>query len=110
MVLWKYRRRLNDDNDICATFDGKIFDSESNNRPVPPSEGRGFTTTHPNCKCYWTIAPKNSEPDSMLKSIGEYIKTIHKKIGQKARWGTLHTVFEDGHISQRTRGTNPRHA
>ena len=110
MPLWKYTRDTKEYNDICAVLEGKIFDSESTNRPVPPSEGRGFTTTHPNCRCYWTLAPDDAKPDSMLNTAKEYIQRINRIIGQKARHGTLHTVFPDGHVSQRTRRTNPRHA
>ena len=110
MPLWKYTRASKEYNDICATFDGKVFASESTNRPVVPSEGRGFTTTHPNCRCYWTVAPKNAKPNSMLASMNAYVQKIHRQIGQRARRGTLHTVFADGRVSKRTRRSNPRHA
>lgn len=109
MVLAKYTRASHDYSDICSTFEGKIFDLKSASRPVVPSEGRGFTTTHPNCQCYWTaVKDPNAKPDKMLAAMKEYVQRIHRKIGQKARNGTLHRILPNGKVSKRTTFRNPR--
>jgi len=98
--------------DICARFDKKIFNLDDDiHRPVPPSEGRGFTNTHPNCKCFWrTVEGAKFEwtPDKPSEADQTNITNVHKKIGQRAKSGKLHTVKQDGSLSQRTRSTNPR--
>ena len=98
--------------DICARFDKKIFNLDDDiHRPVPPSEGKGFTNTHPNCQCYWRMisgAKYDWTPDIMSENDQTSITNIHKKIGQRAKSGKLHTVKPDGSLSKRTRGTNPR--
>ncbi len=106
----KYTRTAHEFDDICATFEGKIFDLNNKaGRPVPPSEGLGYTTTHPNCKCYWTPMP----PDYAGKGIDmtavekKHVQPIRRKIAQRARRGKLHTVFQDGKLSTRTRKSNP---
>jgi hypothetical protein len=109
MVLAKYTRTGNQPCDICESFKGRIFDLDSENRPVTPSEGRGFTTTHPHCGCIWgEVAKSITKADSMLDSMKEYIQRIHRKIGQRARRGTLHRILPNGKVSKRTTKRNPR--
>ncbi len=96
--------------EICESFHGKTFDLlNRNNRPVPPSEGLGYTNTHPNCKCYWDI---NKEPVKRInvatKKQKEHIHTINRKMGQKARHGELHKISPKGKISKKTYDTNFR--
>ena len=106
----KYREYVyqsHDMDDICAEFAGKIFDMEDvRHRPVPPSEGLGYTNTHPNCICYWKLTGKKEIGEITEKGL-KHIQSIHRKIGQRSRHHTLHTVHTDGTLSQRTRGTNP---
>lgn len=95
--------------EICDGFNGKVYNLlDRVNRPVPPSEGLGYTNTHPNCKCYWEVVTIPTKTDKSSRAEKKHIKSIHQKIGQKAKAGTLHTVNEDGTLSKRTRGTNPR--
>ena len=103
----KYTRTQHEHDDICAKFEGKIYDLSSNQRPVPPSEGKGYTNTHPNCLCYYTPVEKPKRLNVLTKLEKKHVHSIHKKIGHRAKNHTLHTVFEDGHMSQKTRGTNP---
>lgn len=104
----KYTRIEHDYDDICAKFEGKIFDlAKEKGRPVPPSEGLGYTTTHPNCKCYWEPVDEPKKIDSLAVNEKDHVNHIRRSIGQKARYGSLHTVWQDGHLSKRTRKTNP---
>lgn len=113
----KYTRTEHEHDDICASFEGKTYDLAQKSRPVPPSEGKGYTNTHPNCKCYYEPVENPEEETKklavstkldVLNSIEKnHIFSVHRKIGQRARNHKLHTVFEDGHLSKRTRGTNP---
>ena len=103
--------------EICDGFKGKIYDLAKKSRPTPPSEGKGFTTSHPNCHCYWE--PVDNPKDDTKKSAvpkkldlltnleKKHVHSIHRKIGQRAKDHTLHTIFQDGKLSKRTRGTNP---
>ncbi len=113
----KYTRTEHEHDDICKSFEGKIYDLDSKQRPVPPSEGKGYTNTHPNCKCYYEPV---DNPEEQTKKMAvptklnvltqlekEHVHSIHRKIGQRAKNHTLHTVREDGKLSKRTRGTNP---
>ena len=109
----KYTRVNHDYDDICNRFEGKIYDlNDLTHRPVPPSEGLGYTTTHPNCKCYWE--PQiDYEPtqkggvDALAINEQKHITHVKQLIAQRARHKKLHTVFQDGSLSNRTRGTNP---
>jgi len=105
----KYVRTAHEDDDICASYEGSIYDlSKENKRPVPPSEGLGYTTTHPNCKCYWEPQPDfkgTAETFSLHEE--QYNSHIRRLIGQRARRGSLHTTWQDGHLSKRTRKSNP---
>jgi len=113
----KYTRTAHDDDDICTSFEGKIYDLSKKQRPVPPSEGKGYTNTHPNCKCYFEPVDNPEEEtrkmaiptklDLLTNIEKKHVHSVHRKIGQRAKNHTLHTVFEDGHLSKRTRGTNP---
>ena len=100
--LMEYVYQNHDSSDICNSFGGKVFDmNDRSHRPVPPSEGLGYTNTHPNCICYWkpTGEIKISKPD--LVPVLD-LQTVHRKIGAKAHEGTLHKVKTDGELSQRT--------
>ncbi len=105
----KYTRTAHEYDDVCADFEGMIFDLKNEaNRPVPPSEGRGYTTTHPNCKCFWEPQPDyKGKGDKMDNAMQLDNKHIRKHIKQAAKDHTLHTTWQDGHLSKRTRGTNP---
>jgi len=108
--LWKYIYQSHDNDDICARFNGKVFDLNIRpNRPVPPSEGLGYTNTHPNCQCYWEIVTEGFKPNKVTKIPKEHLHSVNRKIGQRARHGTLHTVKPDGSLSNRTRHSNPLH-
>ncbi len=103
--------------EICDGFKGKIYDLAKKRRPTPPSEGKGFTTSHPNCHCYWEPvddprdetkkAPVPAKLDLLTNLEKKHVYSIHRKIGQRAKDHTLHTIFQDGKLSKRTRGTNP---
>jgi len=100
--MMEYVYQSHDSDDICAQYNGKIFDlNDTIHRPVPPSEGLGYTTTHPNCICYWkpTGGIKLDLPDTEQQ---EELTGIHRKIGQRSRFGTLHKIKKDGEMSQRT--------
>tara|TARA_R110000751_G_scaffold12179_4_gene41902 strand:+ start:1815 stop:3224 length:1410 start_codon:yes stop_codon:yes gene_type:complete len=113
----KWTRTDTEPCEICDGFKGKIFDLAKKRRPTPPSEGKGFTTSHPNCHCYWE--PVENPRDETKKSAvpakldlltnleKKHVYSINRKIGQKAKDHTLHTIFQDGKLSKRTRGTNP---
>lgn len=113
----KYTRTEHEHDDICASFEGKIYDLDSKQRPVPPSEGKGYTNTHPNCKCYYEPVDNPEEETkkmpiptklNVLTTLEKkHVHSIHRKIGQRAKDHKLHTVFQDGKLSKRTRGTNP---
>jgi len=94
--------------EICESLDGKIFNLlDKVSRPVPPSEGLGYTTTHPNCKCTWEMITTARKPAKLTKTQSTQFKDVRKHIGQAARKHDLHTVNKDGSLSPRTRGTNP---
>jgi len=98
-------------SDICDKFDGGTFDLLNKfNRPVPPSEGLGYTTTHPNCHCTWEIIKEVTKQDretKMTKPEKKHVKQIQKQIIKKAKSGELHTVKTDGSLVKRTRKSNP---
>lgn len=100
--------RPHEKDDVCLKFHMKVYDLNDNvHRPVPPSEGRGYTTTHPNCQCWWQEVAAPSKTTSATKSqVGEFTK-IKQHITRKANKRELHTVKPDGTLSRRTRGTNP---
>jgi hypothetical protein len=100
--LMEYVYQSHDADDICASFAGKTYDmNDRGHRPVPPSEGLGYTNTHPNCQCYWkpSGATNAQTPDPVSLS---KMQTIHRKIGAKSHAGTLHKVKKEGDLSQRT--------
>ncbi len=106
--LAKYHYRGHDDDDICKAFHMKVYDLEKTNRPVPPSEGRGFTTTHPNCKCWWEdLKTTKMVVGPMDKRMTDHTQHIRRSIGQKSRHGTLHKVLVTGKLSPRTMSRNP---
>ncbi len=100
--LMEYIYQNHDNSDVCNQFGGQTFDmNDRSHRPVPPSEGLGYTNTHPNCICYWkptgNIEADKIDPGGLLD-----IQTIHRKIGAKSHAGSLHKVKADGDLSQRT--------
>jgi len=100
--LMEYIYQSHDSSDVCASFAGKIFDmNDRSHRPVPPSEGLGYTNTHPNCICYWKPTGEIKSTTAKGKSLSD-IQSIHHKIGGRAHAGTLHKVKTDGELSQRT--------
>ena len=104
--LMEYIYQNHDNSDVCNQFGGKVFDmKDRSHRPVPPSEGLGYTNTHPNCICYWK--PTGNVEADKINSAGLLdIQSIHRKIGQKARNDNLHKVKKDGDLSQRTGARN----
>jgi hypothetical protein len=108
--LMQYVYQGHDEGDICADFNGKTFDlNNRTGRPIPPSEGLGYTNTHPNCQCYWNPVTDNFEESDISDNQRGHLSTVNRKVAQRARRGTLHTVKPDGTLSQRTRKTNPIH-
>lgn len=101
--------RPHEADDICLSFSQKVYDlTESRHRPVPPSEGLGYTNTHPNCQCYWIpIKATQKKVGKIGKKSLEHIQHVQRSIGQKSRYGSLHSVKDDGSLSQRTRASNP---
>jgi hypothetical protein len=101
-IIMEYVYQNHDNSDVCMAFGGKTYDmNDRSHRPVPPSEGLGYTNTHPNCVCYWKETGKievdGINPEGLAK-----IQTIHRKIGAKSHSGNLHKVKKDGDLSQRT--------
>ncbi len=96
--------------EICQGFDGRTFDLlNKNNRPVPPSEGLGYTNTHPNCKCTWEFKRAIGDKATPLKKTEKkHIKFVNKEINKASKKGELHRVYEDGHLSKKTYKTNFR--
>jgi len=95
--------------EICEGFNRKVYNLlDKTNRPVPPSEGLGFTNTHPNCKCYWEMVTLPTKTNKATRPQKKHIHQVNKIIGQRAKAGTLHTVKSDGTLSSRTRSSNPR--
>jgi hypothetical protein len=113
--LMKYVYTGHEKGEICEGFHGKIFDlSKRSGRPIPPSEGLGYTNIHPNCQCYWEPVIKGAvvtagEADEPTKEQKSHLAHVNRIVAQRARAGTLHTVKPDGTLSQRTRKTNPIH-
>ena len=104
--LMEYIYQNHDNSDVCNQFGGRVFDmNDRSHRPVPPSEGLGYTNTHPNCICYWKPTGKVKADKIEAKGLHD-IQTIHRKIGQKARADNLHKVKQDGELSQRTGARN----
>ncbi len=101
-ALMEYVYQSHDSSDVCAKFAGKIFDmNDRSHRPVPPSEGLGYTNTHPNCMCYWKATGK-TEADKTDPAALIDIQSVHRKIGQRSHNGNLHKVKKDGDLSQRS--------
>lgn len=94
--------------DVCDDYAGKTFDLlDTSNRPILPSEGKGYTElVHPNCHCTWKIV-KESKVSTLNSKQKTEFKNIKSHIKKAAKNHTLHTVKADGSLSQRTRGTNP---
>jgi len=94
---------------ICKPFSKKVFDlNDKVHRPIIPSEGLGYTTTHPNCLCQYKEVKTTKKKTSVLTKKQQKTSTaIIRDIGRQAKKGKLHTVHQDGHMSKRTRKTNP---
>jgi len=98
-------------SDICDKFQMKVYDLNiEKNRPVPPSEGLGWTNTHPNCQCYWLIIKQPSKTAKATKPQIKQFQKINRLIGQKARYGTLHKVHADGKLYKTMTHKNVREA
>jgi len=94
--------------EICEGFNGDIFDlTDKTHRPVPPSEGLGYTTTHPNCKCTWEMIMTKRKPAKLTRSENTHVKGVRKHIHSAAKAGDLHTVRDDGSLSPRVRSSDP---
>ncbi|MBC8549885.1 MAG: hypothetical protein H8D23_09550 [Candidatus Brocadiales bacterium] len=94
---------------ICKPHSTKVYDlNDKVHRPIIPSEGLGYTTTHPNCLCQYKEVAKTKKKVSTLNKKQQKDSTnIIRDIGRQAKKGKLHTVHQDGHMSKRTRKTNP---
>ena len=108
-LLGKYHYRRHEQDDVCYQYNGKVFDLlDTLNRPVIPSEGLGYTTTHPNCQCYWTIQKTSKgPPETPTRKQQSDLEQIKGHIDKAANKGELHTVKPDGSLSKRTRKSNP---
>lgn len=111
--LARYQYNGHDDGESCDLFDGNVFDlSKITNRPVLPSEGLGHTNRHPNCKCTWEMIDSlTADHVEITEPTGtqlQHIHSINRKIGQKARHGTLHKVHKNGKLYKTQTDINPR--
>ena len=108
-VFAEYQYHSHDSDDECVPYSGKTFNLlETHNRPVIPSENLGYTTTHVNCKCTWTIKPNYKKaPDSINRKEESEIHRIENHISNAAKDGTLHKVKKDGELSKKTTSKNP---
>jgi len=96
-------------SDICDKFKMKVYDlNDEKRRPIPPSEGLGFTNTHPNCNCYWEIIKRPKKTSKVTEPQLKHIQHINRLIGQKSRYGSLHKVHADGKIYKTMTDKNPR--
>lgn len=97
---------------ICKKYDGQVYDvNNSSASPIPPSLGKGFTNTHPNCECTYEKIDQESAKAMPLTQAGKkHIKHVNRIIGQKARHGTLHPVKKDGTLSDKLTSRNIRKA
>lgn len=106
--LMEYVYQSHDKDDICNGFNGKKYDlSNRTNRPVPPSEGLGYTNTHPNCLCYWKPVTEGFKANKATKSQKRHLHHVNRIVGQKARHGTLHKIHRDGKLYKTTTNKNP---
>ncbi|MCH7589684.1 hypothetical protein IIB34_01455 [PVC group bacterium] len=97
-------------SDICDKYKMKVYDlNDESSRPIPPSEGLGFTNTHPNCQCYWEIIKKPKKTSKVTEPQLKHIQHINRIIGQKSRYGSLHKVHADGSIYKTMTTKNPLH-
>lgn len=96
-------------SDICDKYKMKVYDlNDEARRPIPPSEGLGYTNTHPNCQCYWQIVKRPKKTTKVTKPQLKHIQHINRIIGQKSRYGSLHKVHADGKIYKTMTDFNPR--
>lgn len=95
------------EKDVCDDYAGKVFDLLDLERPILPTEGKGYVNlTHPHCQCYWKIV-KDATPDALTRKQKTSFDDIAQHIERAAKNHTLHTVKPDGELSSRTRGTSP---
>jgi hypothetical protein len=107
--LWQYVYQGHEKDDICNGFNGKKFDlANESNRPVPPSEGLGYTNTHPNCQCYWKPVTEGFRANKATSKQKGHLQHVNRIIGQKSRDGNLHKVHADGKLYKTTTFKNPR--
>ena len=109
-LLAKFTYHGHESPEICQGFDGRTFDLlKKDNRPVPPSEGLGYTNTHPNCKCTWEFKRGIGDIANPLKKTEKkHINFVNKEINKASKKGELHKVAKDGQLSKKTYKTNFR--
>ncbi len=109
-LLAKFTYHGHEFPEICEGYDGRTFDLlDKNNRPVPPSEGLGYTNTHPNCKCTWEfIKGIADKPSFTTQHERDHIKDVNREINKASRKGELHKVKPSGGLTKKTFSTNFR--
>ncbi len=109
-LLAKFTYHGHEFPEICEGYDGRTFDLlNKNNRPVPPSEGLGYTNTHPNCKCTWEFEKGiANKPSFTTQYERDHIKDVNREINKASKKGELHKVAKDGGLSKKTYKTNFR--
>jgi len=96
---------------ICKRYDGQIYDvNNSSQSPIPPSLGKGYTNTHPNCECTYEEVSDTAKAMPLTQAAKKHIKHVNAVIGQKARHGELHPVRKDGTLSDKLTSKNIRKA
>jgi hypothetical protein len=109
-LLAKFTYHGHEFPEICEGYDGRTFDLlNKNNRPVPPSEGLGYTNTHPNCKCTWEFVKGiANKPSFTTEHERDHIKDVNREINKASKKGELHKVKPDGGLTKKTFSTNFR--
>lgn len=109
-LLAKFTYHGHEFPEICEGYDGRTFDLlDKNNRPVPPSEGLGYTNTHPNCKCTWEFVKGIADkPSFTTQHERDHIKDVNREINKASKKGELHKVKPDGGLTKKTYSTNFR--
>ena len=109
-LLAKFTYHGHEFPEICEGYDGRTFDLlNKNNRPVPPSEGLGYTNTHPNCKCTWEFEKGIADKPSFTTQYErDHIKDVNREINKASKKGELHKVKPSGGLTKKTYSTNFR--
>ena len=95
---------------ICKRYDGQIYDVNSSSSPIPPSLGKGYTNTHPNCQCTYETVDVSAKAMPLTQAGKKHISHVNRVIGQKSRHGELHPVRKDGTLSDKVTSRNIRKA